>query len=248
MNKQIQYYVLALILLATIALTYSNHFTNDFHFDDKHTIVENIHIRSLNNFSKFFTDGKTLTPLPSNQMYRPIVTLSFAFDYYLGGQLNPFYFHLSNFIWYVVQLFFLFFVFLKIFNLTIPHKWNTYIAFFSIGWYGLHTANAETINYVSARSDSYSTLFIIIGFVLYIFSPISRKYHLYLIALILAALTKPTGLMFAPLLCLYILLFEKKVPLTAIFSKKNRSALRSTLLLALPAFLVLHSADLARSF
>ncbi len=59
---------------------YSNHFHNAFHFDDTHVIEQNLYIRSLSNLPRFFTDALTFTSLPENAVYRPLVSLTFAFD------------------------------------------------------------------------------------------------------------------------------------------------------------------------
>ena len=46
------------------------------------------------------------------------------------------------------------------------HPWNRYAALLATGLYLLHTANAETINYITARSDSLSTLCVVAAFVI----------------------------------------------------------------------------------
>ena len=75
--------VLAL-LLAGITVAYCNHFSNEFHFDDSHTVVDNPTIRSLHNVPRFLTDASTFSVLPANQTYRPMVSASLALDYALG--------------------------------------------------------------------------------------------------------------------------------------------------------------------
>src|SRR4051812_6881242 len=95
--------ITSLILLLGLLLVYSNHFNNSFHFDDSHTIVNNIYIQNIKNIPLFFKDGTTFSSLPANQSYRPVVVSSLAFDYWLGGGLKPFYFHLSQFIFFVLQ-------------------------------------------------------------------------------------------------------------------------------------------------
>src|ERR1700682_855169 len=96
--------ILLALLMLLVVLAYSNHFQNEFHFDDSHTVVDNPYIRSLKNIPRFFIDATTFSSLPSNQSYRPIVAASLAIDYWLGGGLNPFYFHLSTFLLYLLQL------------------------------------------------------------------------------------------------------------------------------------------------
>jgi hypothetical protein len=88
------------LLLALTAAVYSNHFHNSFHFDDFHTVTDNVAIRSLGNIGRFFTDPATFSALPTHQVYRPVVTASLAFDYWLGRGLNPLAFHATTFFWY----------------------------------------------------------------------------------------------------------------------------------------------------
>lgn len=91
------FYVSCFALLFAIILTYSNHFNNSFHFDDAHTIQNNIFIRDLKNIPKFFTDATTFSSNPSNQSYRPVVSTTLAVDYWLSENGKPFFFHLRNF-------------------------------------------------------------------------------------------------------------------------------------------------------
>src|SRR5947209_19393877 len=92
-------FVIGIGLMMLIALvTYLNHFNNTFHFDDFHTIVNNVNIRSLKNVPRFFTDGSTMIVLPQNQAYRPVAVISLAIDYWLAGGYYASYFQTSTFI------------------------------------------------------------------------------------------------------------------------------------------------------
>ncbi|MES2807959.1 MAG: hypothetical protein V4619_05005 [Bacteroidota bacterium] len=229
------------LLLAVMAvlciITYANHFYNDFHFDDSHVVQNNLHIRSIN-IPLFFTDGSTSSTLPQNQSYRPVVTTSLAFDYWLGGGYNLFYFHLSMFILFVAQGVLMVFFFKQLFSsATSNAKFGLYAALIISTWYLLHPAVAETVNYVSARSDLLSTFFIVLGFVLYIYSPFCRKTHLYNLAIIIGALAKPLAIMFAPLLFFYVLFFEGDMSLPDIFKKQNLSKLWLAIKKTIPAFI-----------
>src|ERR1700728_4406229 len=77
---------LASLVLALVVVTiYASHFNSEFHLDDIHTTVQNPWIRDLRNFPKFFTDTDTSGVLPSNRVFRPLLTASLAIDYWLGG-------------------------------------------------------------------------------------------------------------------------------------------------------------------
>ncbi|MEA1874443.1 MAG: tetratricopeptide repeat protein [Bacteroidota bacterium] len=229
-------YILLVIILVSFA--YLNHFHNAFHFDDFHTIVNNPHIKELS-FDKvktYFTDVSTFSNMPTNQGYRPIVTLSLAIDYFIAGEMNPFYFHLSMFFWFIVQLIFMFFLFRYLLRKVSDFWGISLIVFFTVLWYGLHTANAETINYIIMRGDSLSTMLIIVGLYLYVQYKSIRKYGLYLIPVVLAILTKQTAVMFFPIQFVYVLLFEQDASLYNLFNRKG--VFKNTFVKTLPSFLV----------
>lgn len=238
MNKKTQNLVLLLLILIAVTLTYSNHFSNPFEFDDSHQIENNIYIRDLKNIPSFFKDASTSSSLDTHQTYRPLTMTTLAIDYYLGKGLNPFYFHLSTFFWFIVQLVILFFLFRKIMFQVTQHKWSDYIALFAVALYGLHPALAETINYIYQRGDSLSTLFVVFAFYIYIAYPEQRKKYLYLIPALLGILAKEPATMFAPILFFYILLFESKNSLYDIFTKKGWSVITTAFRQTLPALIV----------
>src|SRR5271157_4305268 len=170
----------ALCLLLAVLGTYSNHFQNGFHFDDSHAVVNNPYIRSLSNIPRFFADGSTFSSYPPDQNYRPLVSTSLALDYHLAGGLHPFWFHVSTFVAFLVQLVLMFFIFRKILDIAHPATTNSLIALFMVAFYGLHPAIAETVNYIMQRGDLYSTLGVIGGLCVWALAPGSRKWAVYL--------------------------------------------------------------------
>ena len=226
----------ALVVFVT-CIVYSNHFYNAFHFDDYHTVVNNLYIRSLKNIPLFFKDATTFSTLPSNQAYRPIVTTSLAIDYWLGNGYNLFYFHLLTFILYLAQGWLMLLFFKKIFDISYLTNWNYYIALVAVAWYLMHPAMAETVNYVIARSDTQSTLFVVLAFVMYAYSGFCRKTFLYLIPVAIGALAKPTAVMFAPILFFYVVFFEKNISLTDFFRARHFKQIVNALVRTIPALI-----------
>jgi protein O-mannosyl-transferase len=238
MSKGRQTALLAATLLLMAVAAYSNSFHNSFHFDDSHTIVNNLYIRTITNIPLFFKDSTTFSSLPSNQSYRPIVPASLATDYWLGSGLDDtFYFHLSMFILFVVQAVLMFFFYRKVFDYADSRSSNVTAALLAAGWYLLHPANAETINYIISRSDSYSAMFIVLAFVMYVSASFMRKCHLYLLPIAFGMLTKPITFIFPVLLLFYIFLFEEKTSLEALLSKSGCRHFLAAAKKACPAFL-----------
>jgi len=199
-------FILAMIFVTALTLVYWNHFDNSFHFDDSHTIVNNEYITEIKNLPLFFRDGRAESSLPTNQSYRPVVTSLNAIDYWIADGLNPTVFHWHIYLEFLLLLVLMFQIFSKIFEASSGKK-HLYTAFFGTTFFAFHTATAETLNYIIARSDGFSTLMVLAGMLLYI-SNTGWKKQLGLIPLIIGCLAKPTTLMLAPLLAVYSLLLE----------------------------------------
>jgi tetratricopeptide (TPR) repeat protein len=221
-------------LLVTVA-TYANHFHNDFHFDDSHTIQNNAFIRDIRNIPGFFTSTATFSSLPSNQSYRPMVTTTLAVDYWLGGGLNPVAFHVTSFCLFLIQCGLILMLYRRVMDRARPDAANRWLALLAASLYAVHPANAETVNYIIARSEILSTLGVVFALVLFAMGGAARRYHLYLIPAALAVFGKETGAMFAPLLLLYVALFEREVSLRELCRPREFLAV---LRVTWPSFLV----------
>lgn len=197
----------AALLLAVLA-TYSNHFENGFHFDDWHTIVQNPYIRDLKHIPAFFTDTRTHTVHPPNQIYRPLVSTMLAIDYWAAGGLDTTWYHVDVFVFYVALLVAMWRMFVMVLRRARAGPHSEYVALFAVAWYGLHPVSAETVNYLYQRGDLYATLGVVTGVAMYAAGPAWRRWGLYLAPVLLGLFAKQSALMFAPLLLVYVLLFE----------------------------------------
>lgn len=211
------------LLLAVLA-AYSNHFGNGFHFDDRHAVVENPAIRNLSEVPHFFVDASSFSREPAGRSYRPLVTASLALDYWLGGGLNPFWFHLSTFVWFLVLLLVMYWLGLFVLQRTCPSPRNRYIAWLATALYGLHPVSAETVNYIVQRGDLYVALGCVASIAVYAWKPAWRCYGLYLIPALAGMFAKPTGVIFAPLLLAYFVLVERLRPIDASTAENRKRA------------------------
>jgi Flp pilus assembly protein TadD len=195
MAKRVGAIVVGLAVLAA----YANHFHNSFHFDDVHTIENNAAIQSLRNIPRFFVDATTFSSLPSNQSYRPLVSALFAIDYKLG-RLNPLWFRLSIFALFLALVLLVAFVINRLIN-------NVWIAFGAAALFGLHPANADTVNYIIASAEIISTLGIVGSFAVYFEFPNARRYFLYVFPAAIGILAKPPAAIFPVLLATFLISF-----------------------------------------
>ena len=85
-SKPIWRELFAVVLLtATVVVTHKSSISGDFHFDDDHSILENPHIRSIENIPSFFTDPSLFSRNEGSAMYRPLLLTTYALNYTWGG-------------------------------------------------------------------------------------------------------------------------------------------------------------------
>jgi tetratricopeptide (TPR) repeat protein len=187
-----------------IAGAYANFFHNDFHFDDSHVIVENASIHTLSHWTRFFTDAHTFSSLPTNATYRPLVTLSFALDYAVHQSLDPVPFH-------VTQLLLLLAVGVLLavaYRLLFGHRELLGIAAAAI--FCVHTANSETMNFLSSRSELLSAIGFLAALIAFVRWPRARRRGWYLIPLAVGALAKAPVVIFAAIAFAWVRLIERR--------------------------------------
>ncbi|RZK70431.1 MAG: tetratricopeptide repeat protein, partial [Pedobacter sp.] len=229
---------LATALLVILIAAYANHFENEFHFDDFHTIVNNVYIRNIANIPQFFSDPKMFSVSPDHYGMRPLVSTTLAIDYWLGGgEMILFYFHLSTFLWFIFLGVIMYFLYKKLLEISFQHSWIPYISLFAVAWFLLHTANAETINYIISRSDVLSTFFITAAFATYVLYPNRRKWYLYVMLAIIGVFAKETVLVLIIVLFFYVLLFEKQLSIAELFKAKHFKTVLNVIVTLLPVFI-----------
>lgn len=94
-------HLLPMLLVAAVSIAiYSNTLKNGFVYDDKGTIVSNAGITKLNNLNKLL--NTEYFAISGEMSYRPIVTLTYMFDYALFGY-KPWGFHLTNILLHAIN-------------------------------------------------------------------------------------------------------------------------------------------------
>lgn len=213
-------FIIWFIIFSVVLFTYRNVYDNEFHFDDAHTIQNNYYITDIHNLPKFFgkEGSKMFSSVESNQVYRPLVTSQVAVSYWLSMNLtkdkngfDTFYYRIIIMLEFLLLLVLMYFFLKKIFGFVEDKKTVKYLSYLGVLLFGVHTVNAETINYIISLSDLVSTLWVLAAFVVYMYFPKLRKIGLYLIPFFLAILTKQTSVVFLPMLVVYILFYESNI-------------------------------------
>lgn len=207
------FFIFILILISAFSLLlYLNATYGKFVYDDFKIIVENCFIREWRYFPKIFT--KDYFTISGEMSYRPIVTISYFFDYAIW-RLNPFGFHLTNIILHTLNTV-LFYLFL---NAVLQNK---KIVLFSTLFFVTHPALVETINAVGYREDLLSATFLLVSLIYFIKSDkyfyskndtkqLAICYAISLIAYLCALFSKEMAITFPVLLPLFTIFSGKKI-------------------------------------
>ena len=131
-----------------------------FHYDDYHSVVRNLHIRSLGNVSRFFLDPSTFSEEEENAMYRPVLLATYALNFSSSG-LDARGFHRTNVLLHGLNAGL---VFLFLLQLVGERK----IAGGGALLFAVHPLNSEAVNYVSSRSELLMATFLLLACVLYL--------------------------------------------------------------------------------
>ena len=159
--------VILLLLLLTIAAAYSPALGGDFVWDDIGLIRDapSVH-RVLSMWEYFSRPFWTEEQGVNNASYfRPIVTLSYALDWHLWDG-NPNGFHLFNIFIHLINCLLVFFL---------ARKWGArfWPAAFSMALFGLLPRLSESVAWISGRTDSMASCFILLALLIYPVTPSS---------------------------------------------------------------------------
>jgi len=153
-----------LFLLVVGAAVYANHFQNAFQFDDFHSIVENPSIRRLDAWRSWFTDLGAFSVLPENLNYRPLLLASFALSYRISGP-EVWGFHLLSWLVHVTAACLVFGIARRLFAATEMGRSPALpLALLAATLFLVHPVNAESVNYISSRSESLAACCVLLAF------------------------------------------------------------------------------------
>jgi tetratricopeptide (TPR) repeat protein len=184
--------VLALILVTT-AVVFSPSFCNDFlNWDDPANVTQNLHIRDLTwgNLEVYFT-----TPLLG--MYSPLVYLSYAIDFRIGG-LDPTVYHSTNLLLHLLNVCLVFLIVSRLSSSVATSGIVTAL-------FAVHPMNVAAVAPVSVRSSLlFSCLYLAayLAYLRYLDTDERRSRWLSLVLFVSSALAKSAAVVFSLLIVL----------------------------------------------
>ena len=215
--------IIAIIFLGVAA--YSNSFKNDFVWDDESLIVNNELIRDISNWQMVVT--QELLSGSHTNYYRPVQVFSYMLDYRIW-ELNPFGYHLTNFLLHILNAIL---VYLLLMNIMLEARGyrlqakslqlgacsleRNYIPFLTALFWVVHPVHVEAVSYISGRADLLAAFFMLSAMLLYIRSfsrpRLATRYLLLATLLfILALFSKEISIMLPAALISYEYFFRKE--------------------------------------
>jgi len=160
------------IFLAIGFIAYSNIYNNELVFDDVEIISNNLVIKDISNLKLILTSNYWHEQANAG-LYRPLVYLSFAIDYFFWGD-NCVGYHFFNIIFHLMTCVMFFFI-LKFF---IKNELPVLVA---VIVYAVHPVHCEAVTGVVGRAEVFSTFFFCVGWLLFLkfFKSGKEKLHLY---------------------------------------------------------------------
>lgn len=185
------------------------------YLDDNNLILDNQYFLSnLSNIFRSFEIDVFHIFNHSAFYYRPILTISFIFDYQLGGAY-PFMYHFTNVILHIISSC-LVFVFLTKLN------YKKIISFLFSIIFLIHPVLTQAVSWVPGRNDSLLLIFTLSTFIFFIKYIKEEKVSNLVLSLFsfgLAIFTKESALVIFPMILFYLLFIfkEKKLSLNKFY-------------------------------
>lgn len=149
---RVRWVALGVILLATI-VTYRGVPAHDFVLDDAHTVKYNPAVQSLTRWLEWITSPYAVSGNREYANYRPVLVASYALDYAFWRGTSAGY-HASNLAIHLGVV---------VLGFALARRlWrDDAAALCAVGLIALHPINAEAVNYLTARSSSLMTVFVL---------------------------------------------------------------------------------------
>ena len=179
----------AIVVAAVAAVVYSNTLANGFVSDDNALIFQHPFVPHVRDWPRIFTAGH----YEGTGGYRPLVTLSFAFNYCFGGR-NPVGYHLINILLHAANSVL---VLLLLSRLLLGRA----AAFVGALIFAVHPIHTEAVAWISGRAEVLAAFFFFIAWLLHlrsrqVTSLWSPPRVLSAVALFAALLSKENALIF----------------------------------------------------
>lgn len=183
--------ILLFPLISILLIAHFNTLAGSFIFDDRHLVVENRGIKQLDNIYLAMTYDT-----PS----RPVMMLSFAVNYYLGG-LQVFGYHLANLLIHSFSCLLLIAVIMRTPYPVQASKKKSFAVLASL-LFAIHPVYTEAVAYISCRSEVLCAFFYLLSFYFFLGFRLSGNRH------------EKFFFYFLTLVCYFLAFWSKEIAIT----------------------------------
>ncbi len=212
--KNHRYLILGIVVIGLVVFGFN--LDNGLFWDDDDWIINNPFVHSFSYIGDLFTkDILSGIGLKSNY-YRPILLLTFAFNYVISG-IKPFSYHLVSNLLHILNGVLIF----TLLQNVLKRRWLSFIAAL---FFVINPLQTEAVTYISGRGDPLNVFFMLLSLVFFL-----KKSRIWSLALlVLAILSRETAVIFPFFLMAFYIAF--------LTQERFLSALKTSFKKALPYF------------
>ena len=199
---------LFLILLAYIIVLafYPSITANFINLDDSVMVTENPYITSLS-----FDNIKHIFSSSHYKLYHPLVTLSYALEYFVCG-LDPYLYHVDNIFLHLFNTLLIFFI-IKILSKSF------FVSYLTALLFAIHPVCVESVAWISSRKDNLYAFFFLLSILSYLKADDNKQKNIFFLGSVFlflcSCLSKPSAVTLPAILVL-IDFFRNKLSLKRI--------------------------------
>lgn len=155
-----------MIVLAVSFAVYANNYRHAYHLDDAYTLVNNPSVRSLELVPRYFVDPATYTSLREQADYRPVLQVSYALNYRMGGY-ETWWWHFTQVLLHAAVSIGVF-AFARRVLALLGQSHPTAPALAAAVIFAIHPAASGVVNYFNARSSLLTAAFLLPALIAYL--------------------------------------------------------------------------------
>jgi len=199
--------ILTMVLILAGFFIYSFNLNNSLFWDDDEWIRGNVFVHSFSYLKEIFTQNVEAGFGLNSNYYRPILLLSFVFNYVIHG-IAPFGYHFVSNGFHIANGILIFVLLGNFIGLR--------ASFIASLLFLIHPAQTEAVSYISGRGDPMSVFFMLLAFWFFIKSLNIKTFKskiykvLSFFSAILALLSRETAVLFPLLLMIFYISFLSK--------------------------------------
>ena len=165
------------LLFFIVLVVYSNSFHAEWHFDDRHSIVNNTKIH-ITEFSLPVL-AQVIKHPDADRVWRPLAYLSFGLNWYIG-QDRVYGYHIVNILLHIITAFILFLTLRCLFLTPVLREKTSFRRAYSISlltavFWAINPIQTQAVTYIVQRMTLLSALFYISGILFYLHSRLAER-------------------------------------------------------------------------